>query len=218
MIPLIEKLREVHEFGSRRDDLHWLSGQKVSENEFLEFMGVGVNAMYTSRAGGLRWVEQTPQYTLHMDEILSLLPGAVFVMMLRDGRDVVESLKNFVNPVEHSEAARIWARFVTDGLDFADGPGHDRVHVVRYQDAIEETEATMAAIFEFLGLPESSASVGWIRDRSPINSSFVDEERSRSVGRWRAWGSEDRARFSDEAGDALIRAGFEEDHAWVTQR
>lgn len=217
MVPLVEKLREIHDFGSRREDLHWLSGQKVSLDEFLEYMGLGLNALFTSRAGGLRWVEQTPQYTLHMGEILSLFPGARFVLMLRDGRDVVESLKNFVNPVEHIDAARLWARFAGVGLDFATGPRGDRVHVVRYQEAIEDTSETMARLFEFLGLPESADAVAWIRDRSPINSSFANQDRGRAVGRWLDWSQDDRIRFANEAGDVLIRAGFEPDNAWVTR-
>lgn len=217
MIPLIEKLREVHEFGSRRQDLHWLSGQRVSVDEFLQYMGLGLNALFTERADGRRWVEQTPQYTLHMGEILSLLPGAVFVMMLRDGRDVVESLKNFVNPMEHDAAAHLWARFAGEGLDFSEGPLGERVHVVRYQDAIENTQETMVALFDFLGLAPSEESVSWIRDRSPINSSFADEDRRSAVGRWHDWTPEERARFDREAGDMLIRAGFEPDRSWVTR-
>lgn len=215
MIPLVEKLREIHEFGSRRENLHWLSGQGVSSDEFLQYMGIGVNALYTNRAGGLRWVEQTPQYTLHMGEILKLLPGSVFVMMLRDGRDVVESLKNFVNPVEHEEASRIWKRFAAEGLDFAEGPHGDRVHVVRYQDAIERTEETMARLFDFLDLPESEHAVSWITDRSPINSSFSDQDRF-AVGRWAGWSSGERRQFANVAGNVLIRAGFEIDDSWVT--
>lgn len=215
MVPLVEKLRDIHQFGSRRANLHWLSGQDVSVEEFIRYMGLGLNSLYTNRAGGLRWVEQTPQYTLHMGEILSLFPGAVFVMMLRDGRDVVESLKHFVNPVEHEEAARLWARFVSLGLDFAEGPDGDKVLVVRYQDAIEKTADTMSGIFAFLGLADSADSVAWIRERSPINSSFPGEDRS-SVGRWSPWSEEERLQFAEAAGPVLIRAGFEADDSWVT--
>lgn len=216
MVPLVEELRKIHEFGSQRGRLHWLSGQGVDTKEFLRFMGVGLNALYTDRAGGLRWVEQTPQYTLHMGDILELLPGAVFVMMLRDGRDVVESLKNFVNPVEHVEASRIWKTFATEGLDFAGGELGDKVHVVRYEDAIEKTEETMAAVFDFLDLPASEDAVAWIRDRSPINSSFTGENRV-AVGRWVGWSPTERRQFADVAGSVLIRAGFESDDTWVTE-
>lgn len=215
MIPLVEKLREIHEFGSKRANLHWLSGQEVSEAEFLEYMGLGLNALYTNRAGGRRWVEQTPQYTLHMGDILSLFPGSAFVMMLRDGRDVVESLKNFVNPVEHVEASRLWRRFAEEGLNFAEGVHGDRVHIVRYRDAIEHTHETMAELFEFLNVSESEGSVAWIRDRSPINSSFTGEDRI-STGRWSGWSPTERRQFLDIAGDVLIRAGFENDDSWVT--
>jgi len=215
LIPLAEHLREVHAYGSKRGKLHWLSGQQVGEAEFFAYVGLGVNALYTQRAGGLRWVEQTPQYTLHMDDILALFPGALFIMMLRDGRDVVESLKNFVNPVEHTEASRLWAHFVTAGLDFADGPHRERVHVVRYQDAVENTSVTMEKIFAFLGLAPCEESVSWITDRNPINSSFADGDRRSRVGRWHGWSRKQRRAFHEQAGEVLIRAGFEPDDAWV---
>lgn len=212
MIPLIEALREIHAFGSTRERLHWLSGQDVDVAEFLRFMGLGLNALYTDRSQGLRWVEQTPQYTLHIPEILQLLPGSRFVMMVRDGRDVVASLRNFVNPVEHDEACRIWERFVTVGLDSADRYP-DRVHVVRYDAAVGDTVASMAGIFEFLDLETSDASAAWITDRGPINSSFAD--RDKGAPRWSDWSMSDRVRFAEIAGPALIRAGFETDDAWV---
>ncbi len=215
MVPLAEHLRSVHEYGTRRGKLHWLSGQNVDLAEFFAYIGLGLNALYTQRAGGLRWVEQTPQYTLHMDDILALFPGAVFVMMLRDGRDVVESLKHFVNPVEHVEASRLWAHFVSAGLDFAEGPHGDRVHVVRYEDAVERTASTMEGIFDFLGLPPCAESVAWITDRTPINSSFTDSTRRGTTGRWHGWTREERRLFREMAGEVLIRAGFEQDDSWV---
>jgi len=217
MVSLVDRLRETHELGSRREKLHWLSGQRVGVAEFLQYMGTGLNALYTNRAGGLRWVEQTPEYALHGDEILNLFPGAVFLMMLRDGRDVVESLKHFVDPVEHVEASTLWARFVSQGLDFAEGPSRDRVFVVSYQDSVEKTKATMEGVFAFLDLPHSKESVAWITDRRPINSSFSDTQRGTSIGRWLSWNSEERQQFDEVAGAALVRAGFEPDDSWVNE-
>ena len=215
MIPLAHELRRIHEFGSQRGRLHWLSGQNVGEAEFLRYIGTGLNALYTSRSRGLRWVEQTPQYTLHMNDILALFPGAVFVMMLRDGRDVVESLKNFVNPVPHGEAAALWGRFASEGLDFADGPNGHRLHTVRYADAVLDTESTLQRLFNFLEIEPSVKSAEWIADRSPINSSFDDASEQSSIGRWEEWSRELRHQFHHEAGEVLIRAGFEIDESWV---
>jgi hypothetical protein len=215
LVPLIEHLRSVHELGSRRGKLHWISGQKVNFDEFLAYAGVGMNALYTNRSGGLRWVEQTPQYTLHMDDILLLFPGAVFIMMLRDGRDVVASLRHFVNPVEHVEASNLWATFVSAGLDFAAGPKAERVHLVSYQDVVESTEAALAKVYAFLDLPESLESVAWITERSPINTSFPDAAPGSSIARWRTWTATQRREFHEAAGEVLIRAGFEVDDSWV---
>lgn len=69
-------------------------------------------------------------------------------------------------------------------------------------------------MYDFLGEPHEQDSVSFIRDRSPINSSF--DAGSRSAGeRWAAWGLEERRRFHDIAGDQLIRFGMERDDSWV---
>src|SRR5438874_4826617 len=42
----------------------WLAVHGVDKKEFLAFLGLGLNALYTSRSQGRRWIEQTPLYRL----------------------------------------------------------------------------------------------------------------------------------------------------------
>jgi hypothetical protein len=214
MIPLVDKLREVWEFGNQRERLHWLSGQNVGWEEFLGHVGVGVNSMYMSRSRGLRWVEQTPQYTLHLDDICLLFPGARFVFMVRDGREVVASLRSFVNPVSHERACRIWRDFITAGQAFSKGSRGGQLLMASYRNAVGDTEAEMMRIFQFIGEPFAQESVDFIRKRNPINSSFAGEERSDGP-RWLEWSNEEREVFADIAGDLLIGLGFEPDRGWL---
>ncbi|NQV05738.1 sulfotransferase [bacterium] len=216
LIPLVERLRELWEFGSRRERLHWLSGQRVSFDEFVGHVGTGINSLYMSRSRGNRWVEQTPQYTLHLHDMVRLFPGAQFVVMVRDGRQVVESLRRFVNPVGFDDACRLWRRFNEEALDFATDHG-DRMHFVRYERVVTETGDALAELLDFLGEPCSEASVAHIRDKAPINSSFGDEDSRRKVaGRWMTWTPEEKLTFVDIAGEMLVELGYEQDSAWVT--
>jgi hypothetical protein len=217
LIPLFDDLREVFEYGSRRDELHWLSGQGVSWEEFLAHLGHGVNSLYTNRAGGLRWVEQTPSYVNHLDDLLAMFPGARFVFMLRDGRSVVESLRRFVEPMELAEGARVWQVSTAAGLAFGESADGDRLHVARYEAAVTDTEGELKRLFEFLGLPHEPESVDFIRAKSPINASFPGESSADKVApRWLEWLPADRELFDQIAGDTLIAAGYEPDHSWVT--
>ncbi len=45
-----------------RYDGSWLCKQSIKKEEFLAFLGVGLNALFTSRSEGKRWVDQTPVY------------------------------------------------------------------------------------------------------------------------------------------------------------
>ncbi len=217
LIPLYKALRDVHEFGSRRERLHWLSGQKVSYEELLRHVGYGINSLYMSRSGGLRWVEQTPQYTLHLDAMRLLFPDAQFLFMLRDGRAVVQSLRKFVNPVEHAEACKIWQRFVEAGRAFAGGPHGDAFRFVSYEGAVRETETELRAVFDFIDEPYEAASTEFITSSRPINSSFSDETSSgqKLAPRWAGWTAQERRTFHEIAGETLIEMGFEEDSSWV---
>ncbi len=47
----------------------------------------------TAQQGALRWAETTPAHVLHMQEIVAQIPGALFIHVIRDGRDVAASLE-----------------------------------------------------------------------------------------------------------------------------
>jgi hypothetical protein len=214
LIPLFERLREIHEFGSRRGRLHWLSGQKVALEEFVKFIGMGINALYSNRAGGRRWVEQTPQYTLHLEQMATYFPGARFLFMLRDGRQVVASLRNFVEPLEHEEACRTWATFVRAGLTFARSELGTQMRIVRYESIVSETEATIRDICTFLGESFCEKSVEFIGSKR-INSSFEAKPADALRPRWMTWSTEERRSFHALAGELLIELGYAPDPSWL---
>jgi hypothetical protein len=214
LIPLAAHLREVHDFGSQRGKLHWLSGQKVSLDEFVRFVGLGVNALYTKRAGGRRWVEQTPQYTLHMQQIVKFFPAVAFLFMLRDGRQVVSSLRNFVNPMDHEQACHTWVKFVNEGLSFKRGEHGDSLSIVRYEDVVSRAEETLRAVYDFLGEPFEKKSVEFIETKR-INSSFGGSTKDALVPRWLTWTREERRTFDAIAGRLLIELGYASDPSWV---
>lgn len=215
LIALVDRLREVWELGRRREKLHWLSGQNVDWDEFLRHIGVGVNTLYMSRSGGLRWVEQTPEYTMHLDDIVRLFPDAQFLFMVRDGREVVHSLRNFVNPVEHEEACRVWRRFMSAGLRFAESEKGGQMLHVSYRRAVDDTESELARVFAFIEEPLEAASVAFIRSKSPINSSFGGN--ITAGPRWASWTIDERRVFDRTAGDLLTTLGFEADASWITR-
>ncbi len=216
LVPLHRAIAEVHEFGTSRGDFHWLSQKNVELREFARFIGLGVNALYCERSGGKRWVEQTPQYTLHMHTMLEFFPDARFVYMLRDGRQVVESLRNFVNPMKHDEACATWAQSVAAARKFCDGPDGGKLVTVRYEAVITDTAAELAKAFKFLGEAPAQSGVDFIRNAKPINSSFPAEvSRDKLTPRWHDWTQEQRRVFEDVAGEPFVEAGYELGPDWA---
>lgn len=216
MLPLLNHLREVHEFGSQRERLHWLSGQQVSWEEFVASVGIGINALYTSRSGGNRWVEQTPLYTLILDDIADMFPDAQFIYMKRDGRSVARSLVDFVKKQEIDAGAATWKRYTESALAFSDSSRGDRMLTVSYESVVRDPVAAMTRILEFVGVPDESDCAAFISDRSPINSSFAGNPADPTV-RWHDWTEDQRRQFDAVAGDLLIEAGFTPDRRWIEE-
>lgn len=221
----------------------WLKTEEVSRPEFLGWLGVGVNALYTSRSGGRRWIDQTPLNTLMVDDLADMFPGAVFVHIVRDGRHVVHSMANFLRKFEErdnakryvptwatdfGEACRTWRTWVETASEFC-RRNPQRTTTVVNERLSADPEAGFADLFRFLGVGREegpSASFGAKR----INSSFgepsfggpgVDEEGRRpspATDRLPRWDDDRRTTFAEEAGDILVSSGLvgpDELHAWV---
>src|SRR6202035_2252214 len=113
----------------------------------------------SSRAVGPkeRWVDGTPEYSFHSCGLRKLFPGARFVHLFRDVREVVRSMVHFhqvagVQLVANEEEAyRYWMRTVSACLlaELAYGP--TVVHRIRYQDLINNAESAMRSVLVFLG-------------------------------------------------------------------
>jgi hypothetical protein len=185
-------LDEMYERASARPDSgDWLREADVSADEFLASIGLGINALVTSRVGGKRWVDQTPGNTLIVATLARAFPGATFLHILRDGRAVVNSMLNFAAAIrpdareafeqagampgfsaDFESACAEWVFYVRAAEDFAAGhPG--RALTVRNESLREDPVAGFDEIFSFLGLESEPAVATYFRTNK-INSSFPD--------------------------------------------
>jgi len=109
----------------------------------------------TLSAGKHVWVEKTPGHLHHIDRIQSLVAHPRFIHIVRDGRATVASLH--VAALEQPQAWRWarsveacvqrWNRCIAISARYADEPGH---HVVRYRDLVDDPEAVLAELCDFL--------------------------------------------------------------------
>ena len=169
------------------NNLSWLYAENVERAEFLESLGLGPNALFTSRSQGKRWIDQTPQYTLMADVLADMFPGAFFLHILRDGHRVVNSMVNISSRLsddertrlhlppwatDFNEACKAWRQFVEASMSFS-ATYPTRCLTVVHEELVANTEKGFDEIFRFIGVPYEEAPANFLRFNR-INSSFGD--------------------------------------------
>ncbi len=196
--------------------------QRESRSQ-VEFIGRFAEAVRHS-AGKPIWVEKTPKNVLRFGFVRRRFPRARIVHIVRDGRDVVCSLRRKpfakidTTSWDGAHAARRcavqWRNSVKAGLRFRGDPLY---HELRYEDLVREPQATLCALLAFLGLPWEAAML------APSPADGVDPYESRaaepifdsSIGRWRTDLSDsDRSATLLLIGPQLMDLGYQAGLAW----
>jgi protein-tyrosine sulfotransferase len=187
---------------------------------------------FLSQEGKSRWVEKTPNNVRVIDRLLTWYPRSKFIHVIRDGRDVMCSLRNHPrervikgrivpvsteNPPEKS--ANRWLEDTIRGLAFRD---HPRCLEVRYESLVQDPERELRRVCAFINVPYEQSmlepdQVEPERVGQNMNNAMASSPiSSKSVGRWRSNLSEsERAVFVNIAGELLITLGYAQDHQWI---
>jgi hypothetical protein len=99
-------------------------------------------------AGKRVLVEKTPQHIRHMDRIRQAVPGARFVVMVRDGRDVTASITRRIG--DPAEGLKRW---VGDTLLSRRAEAMPDTMILRYEDLTEDAEGRIREVCRFIGIP-----------------------------------------------------------------
>jgi hypothetical protein len=203
---------------------NWLKKCDVAQSELLRYLGLGMNALFSSRSGGKRWIDHTPHYALMGDTLAEMFPGARFLHILRDGRRVVHSMTNFVNrssqgpdarpskrvprwASDFRNACRTWSRYVEAAMDLCERLP-DRTITIRNEDLITSTDREFHRIYRFLAVPPDSRPIAFARSHR-LNSSFGGPQTPLELSEpWTEWTKGQRAIFAEEAGRTLVSCGF----------
>jgi hypothetical protein len=146
-----------------------------------------------AKQGVRRWGETTPAHLLHMHEIRATIPDALFVHVIRDGRDVAVSLQkqHWVRRLpwdrrhEVFAAAAFWDWMVRAGRRAGRRLG-DAYTEVRYEDLVATPQAVLDRLGAFIDQPLDHAEIvrQGIGSVSRPNTSFPGSSSS-FTGRWR---------------------------------
>jgi hypothetical protein len=106
-----------------------------------------------------RWVDGTPEYSMHICGLHKLFPRAKFLHIVRDADAVAASMIAFRHPDGSSlvasadEAYAYWQRTTRACLLAGDALGADFVYRLRHADLAAQPEAALRNVFDFLGEP-----------------------------------------------------------------
>jgi hypothetical protein len=143
-----------------------------------------------------RWAVYDPDNVLHIPRIKADIPEALFVHIVRDGRDIALSLKKMggFTPVPWRrsagglrETALYWEWMVRKGRTYGRQIPADYLEV-HYEDLVGDPRRTLAALGQFLDHDLDydriqSTGLGRLRES---NSSFrKEEEQAHPVNRWK---------------------------------
>jgi protein-tyrosine sulfotransferase len=196
-------------------------------------------AEYCVAKGVPRWAEKSPGNIRRLTWILGHFPEARVVHMIRDGRDVVCSLKEFpraersgdgwvVNPEKAtlSELVERWESYVRAGIAWR---GDRRYTELRYEDLVSAPRETLQALFALVDEPFDERVMAYETELDPTRDIFGDDTvtgaatsgtgggtiHGKSVGRWRnELSADEQAEFKRLAGPLLVELGYERDDGW----
>jgi hypothetical protein len=178
-------------------------------------------------ASGKRLVgDKTPAYVRSVPTLHDLWPGARFVHIIRDGRDVFLSLKGwsktgsaagrFATWTEDpaTTTALWWKWNVLLGQEDGKPLGPDLYHEVRYEELVSEPAKACEKLCSFLGLPYDDAMLRFHEGREKADPDLDAKKAWRPVtAGLRVWESEmpaaDVERFEATVGDLLEDLGYE---------
>ncbi len=210
LLPFSQQLEPLFARARQFSGSNWLDAQNVNFDTFCAHLGVGIDTLYASKAGGRHWVEQTPSNTWALPVIKKILPRARFVFIHRDGRQVVESMMAMWS-WRFGRAARTWRDANHLALAFREN-FPDRVLQVSYEALVQNPDIALQEVWRFLGLEACSSSTRFIRDSAPINPSPMHGSESsidKLKPRHRHWSWLQRRHFGRVAGATMKTLGYD---------
>lgn len=168
-----------------------------------------------------RWAECTPEHALSLARIKRDFPEALFIHIVRDGRDVALSLakQRFIRPLPwHSDqgelaAAAYWTWIVAAATRQAEAFPSD-VLVLKYEDLVTDYAGALEIVSAFIGQRIDVAKVAdaGIGSVARPNTSFAAQNGAaapQTVGRWRTELSPERlGALEAVVGPMLDRFGY----------
>jgi hypothetical protein len=210
---------------------HWVVREGLEEkleDKLLQGIGDGLISFLTSRVRARRLLTKMPGVR-NLEYFFKLFPHACLLLLVRDGRAVVESAvkmrRSKPSLVQYESAMRSWALGAKTILQFDQATKNSdfKYLIVRYEDLWRDVEGELHRICDFLGLDVAtydfnSATNLAVRGSSVFRGGEEEVQWTRPVEkttdfnpmlRWNHWSQALHERFNWIAGEYLGQFGYE---------
>ena len=180
-----------------------------------------VYAVYAEEQGKRRWGDKTPMYMQNLRLLEKLFPDALFVHLIRDGRDAALSFlelpaglvtETWMHPRTPAEFACQWRTEVAAARRLGQRIG-SRYLEVRYEELVGDVEGVLRRICDFAWLgyePAMADYAGNVDVSAKPHQQRLREPPTKGVRDWHKQMSRaDVAAFEHVAGDLLRKLGYE---------
>lgn len=183
-------------------------------------------------AGKKRWIEKTPPHIFQIKKFLLHRPNSKFILMLRDGRDVVCSLKQ---RIEYTNFEARVERWIYDNLAGLPYQNHPNVLTVKYEHLVSRTKVTLQRICGFLQEEYTDQILNYQQhqkywyhseiikpqeiitheDHHKLRNWQINQPIFDGSGRWKKEMSEmEKSQFKKTAQKYLLQFGYVQDANW----
>jgi hypothetical protein len=211
------RLRTLYDWGIAPEDVQ----PRLREGMTIREAIGAIFETYADRQGKHRWGDKTPLYMQQLPLLERVFPDAIWVHLVRDGRDAALSFlelpegfagKTWAQPRTVAQFAARWRTEILSAQRLgrhSDG----RYLELRYEDLVAEPERELRRVCEHASL---SWEPGMLDHTRPSDTANMPEHRNLAqpptpgLRDWRSQMSrEDALAFEQVAGDVLRSAGYE---------
>lgn len=224
-------LQQAQRLSSLQEEFLWSYEQnmdKIGERDFLPLVGAAVIAhLYAEIQPGKRMLLKVPSVQ-YLQQFYDVFPHEQLLVLVRDGRDVVQSTVRTWPQLRFSMVAKRYDRAakMVKVCDEAFRQRESGYWQANFEDAVADPEAFARAACERFGLnvdrfPFEQVKTLKVRGSSQISDegrvSWDPKPKSKEfnpVGHWRSWPEQRKWLFKHLAGNSLIELGYAGDQRW----
>ena len=211
------RLRTLYDWGITPDDVRPRLREGMTTSEAI----TAIFETYAERQGKTRWGDKTPLYMQQLPLLERLFPDAVWIHLVRDGRDAALSFlelpegfsgKTWAQPRTAAQFAARWRTEILAARKLGRHAG-ERYLELRYEDLVAEPERELRGVCEHASL---TWEAGMLDHTRISDTAHMPEHRNLAqppTPGLRDWSSqmsrEDALAFEEVAGDVLRGAGYE---------